>query len=85
MKTNHIPESELLKKLNDAKKLIKVSGKYSHYKNPNQFYTILDLAIDEATENVSVIYQAQYGNKIIFIRSLESFLTKGKFMLQSAK
>lgn len=82
---SHLPESELLEKLNNAKKLIKVDGKYFHYKNPKQFYLILDLAIDETTENVSVIYQAKYGNKIIFIRSLESFLTKGKFMLQSAK
>jgi len=79
MKTDHIPESELLKKLNDAKKLVKVGGKYFHYKNPDQFYIILDLAIDEATENVSVIYQAQYSKKIIFIRTLKSFLTPGKF------
>lgn len=82
MKTDHIPESELLKKLNDAKKLVKVGGKYFHYKNPDQFYIVLDLAIDEATENVSVIYQAQYRKKIIFIRPISNWLTPGKFMLK---
>ena len=79
MKTDHIPESELLKRFNDAQKLVRVGGKYFHYKNPDQFYIVLNLAIDEATENVSVIYQAQYRKKIIFIRTLESFLTPGKF------
>lgn len=85
MKTDHIPESELFKKLNDAKKLVKINGTYFHYKNPTQFYKILNLAIDENTDKVSVIYQALYGKKIIFIRSLDSFLTPGKFVLQSAK
>jgi len=81
MKTDHIPESELSKKLNDAKKLVKVGGTYFHYKNPAQFYKILNLAIDENTESVSVIYQALYGKKIIFIRTLDSFLTPSKFSL----
>jgi len=76
---SHIPESELLKKINEAKKFVKIGGKYFHYKNPDQFYIVLNLAIDENTESVSVIYQALYGKKIVFIRSLDSFLTPGKF------
>lgn len=76
----HISESELLKKLNDAKKLVKVGSKYFHYKNPAQFYKVINLVIDEKTDTVSVAYQALYGKKIIFIRPLKSFLTPSKFI-----
>jgi len=79
----HIPESELFKKLNDAKKLVKIGSKYFHYKNPDQFYIVLNLAIDENTESVSVVYQALYGKKIIFTRPISNWLTPGKFMLKS--
>jgi len=79
--TDHIPESELTKKLNNAKEQVKIGSKYFHYKNPNQFYLILNLAIDEASETVSVIYQSLYGKNIIFVRPLESFLIPGKFTL----
>jgi hypothetical protein len=61
--------------------LVKIKGTYFHYKNHSHFYTVLDLGIDEATEEVSVIYQTHYGKKIIFIRPLKSFLLPGKFTL----
>ena len=74
-----------MERLKTAQKSIKEKGIYYHHKNPKKLYRILHLAIDESTDTVSVVYQALYGKKIIFIRSLDSFLTPGKFMLKSAK
>jgi len=66
---------ELLEaELNDAKSQLKVGGIYCHYKNPERYYKIIGFAVQEATEKICVIYQAQYSKKFTFVRDLDSWL-----------
>ena len=48
-------------------------GIYKHYKNPDHEYIILGEGMYENTEELVVIYQAQYGEKQIFVRPLDQF------------
>lgn len=71
---SHPPEEETLKLLAEAGKKVIVDSIYFHYKNPQNTYRVLHLALQEATDKVCVIYQAQYGSKLIFVRDLDSWL-----------
>lgn len=44
---------------------------YYHYKSPYKKYKVLLVALDEETEEPVVIYQAQYGNNLIWARKLK--------------
>lgn len=66
---------ELEEKLKEASKKVKVGGRYWHFKNPDHFYTVVSLGIQEATENVCVLYKAEYAD-ITFVRDLESWISK---------
>jgi hypothetical protein len=68
----HISEEELASKLVEATKRVTVGAQYRHYKN--KLYKVLGFAILEATNEVGVIYQAQYGHNLIFIRPLTAWL-----------
>lgn len=72
----HKTQGVLIKDLEQAAKLVKVGGQYLHYKNPDKAYKVIGLAIMEADETVCVIYHAQYGEKLIFVRPLTSWLDK---------
>lgn len=67
-----LSEEELSNKLKDATRRVIVGATYRHYKN--QLYAVLDLAILEATNEICVIYQANYGDKLTFIRPLADWL-----------
>jgi len=71
---SHTSEEETQKLLDKTGKKITIGGIYSHYKNPQNTYKVLNLAIQEATEKVCVIYQAQYGRKLIWVRDLDNWL-----------
>ena len=47
-----------------------VNELYYHYKRPDRYYRVLNIGIDKETEKVVVIYQAQYGNNLVFVRSI---------------
>lgn len=67
------PESELLKRLEDARKRIPVGSRYTHYKRPDRAYVIRDHALHEASESPLVVYEACYGKGLVFARTLENF------------
>ena len=69
------PQEQLKKEIEEAKTKVEVGAKYFHYKHPDQFYKVLLIAIIEATETVSLIYQAEYGEKLIWVRPLSEFLS----------
>lgn len=46
-------------------------GKYRHYKN--KFYRVLGVAIYSETLEELVIYQALYGEELIWVRPLDMF------------
>ena len=70
----HVPLEELAKRIEDAKMEVEVGARYVHYKDPTKEYVITELAILEAAEEVAVVYQAQYDERVSFIRPLSSFV-----------
>lgn len=63
-------EAALKKLLDAAKEQISVGETYQHYRG--NLYKVLDIGIftEDATE-VGVVYQAQYGQRLVFIRPLK--------------
>jgi len=72
----HKPQDELVNKLEQAKEAVAVGGVYQHYKQPDKSYKVLHLAITESDDELCVIYQAQYEERLIFVRPLKSWLDK---------
>lgn len=70
----HKSSEILLDELRAAAAKVKVGGLYYHYKNPDLNYKVLRLAIVEADDSICVIYEAQYGEKLVFVRPLDSWL-----------
>lgn len=66
--------TEFKNKLADLATRVPIGSRYYHYKNPNRFYTVVAHGIIEATEEPAVSYQADYDDKIIWIRPLSVFL-----------
>ncbi len=74
----HKKQIELLSDLEKLQALVKVGDKYFHYKHPDQFYTIIAVAFIEATEELAVVYKAEYGDKITWVRTENEFFAKVK-------
>lgn len=72
----HKSQEILNKELEKAAKKVKVDGLYYHYKNPKLDYRVLKLAITETNDSICVIYEAQYENKLVFVRTLDSWLDR---------
>lgn len=70
----HIEESELRARLTEAETLVPTGSRYYHYKNEAHTYLITGFAILEANDEVGVLYKAEYGEHITYIRPLSSFL-----------
>lgn len=70
----HKSHETLLGELEKAAIKVHVGGLYYHCKNPKLNYKVLRLAITEADDTVCVIYEAQYGDRLVFVRSLDSWL-----------
>lgn len=71
---NHIPQKKLSEQIESAKQKVRVGGLYSHYKSDDKLYSVLMVAILEANDELCVIYQAQYDEKLTFVRPLSSWL-----------
>ena len=72
----HKSQDILIKELEKGYLKVKINGLYYHYKNPKNIYKVITLAITESNDSLSVIYEAQYGDKLIFVRPLISWLDK---------
>lgn len=70
--SDHKPDSVLLEELASAAKQITVGGKYRHYKNKD--YTVLELATNEADNELYVVYRAEYGARLLFLRPVRVWL-----------
>ena len=69
----HIPESELIERLESAKKLVEVGARYRHSKTGLEV-TVLYIGLIEDDEEPAVIYQHEEGEKIIWVREVEEFV-----------
>jgi hypothetical protein len=74
----HHSEEELQQLLISAASQVVEGGLYYHYKHPDKLYKVLKLAITEADNLPCVIYEAQYGSRIVFVRPLTSWLEKAQ-------
>lgn len=66
----------LTKKIQSARLLVKKNGRYYHYKTPNKYYKVLDIALQENTENPCVIYCQIDNPEIIWVRDLNVWCEK---------
>jgi hypothetical protein len=72
----HRPLAELTKDMAAAAGQVRVGAKYAHYKHPEQPYTVIGLAILEATDGVAVLYGVEENNEqVTFIRPLDDWLS----------
>lgn len=65
---------DLKNKVEKAKQQIEVGGRYVHFKDSKKIYIVRDIAILESTEEVVVTYQAEYGDRLTFVRPASSWL-----------
>lgn len=71
---SHKSHEDIEQEIQEAQTIIKIGGIYSHYKNPKNLYKVISLGTQEATDKICVIYQAEYDNKLIFVRDVDSWL-----------
>lgn len=53
---------------------IKIKGIYRHFKG--MYYLVEDIAYDSETMEQVVVYRQLYGDKKLFVRNLEMFLSE---------
>lgn len=73
MGAGKLSSEELSLLLANAGQKVEVGALYLHYKQDDR-YTVLDLAIHESDDEVMVVYRADYGDRVVFVRSLRSWL-----------
>lgn len=74
MGKTHKEQLELAKEIEGAKLKITVGAQYWHYKSREKVYKVIGLAFLEANNELCVIYQAQYDQKLTFLRPLTIWL-----------
>lgn len=74
MGRTHKEQISLTKEIEAAKAKVAIGAEYWHYKSKDKVYKVVDLGFLEASDELCVIYQAQYGEKLTFIRPLQSWL-----------
>jgi len=67
-------EKDLLKQLQDAKAVVEIGATYRHYKSADMTYVVKDIVFQEADMQPCVIYQAQYGLGLTFLRPVSVWL-----------
>jgi hypothetical protein len=76
MGKTHDEQEALAKQIEDAKTLATIGGHYRHYKGADKIYEVIGLGFIEATDELCVIYQAQYGERLTFLRPLTIWLER---------
>jgi len=72
----HKEQLELKQELEDAKTKITVGAQYLHHKSRNKVYEVIGLGFLESNNELCVIYQAYYGERLTFLRPLAIWLEK---------
>lgn len=65
-------QEELAARLDEAKTKVQVGARYEHYKK--LLYKVLHLALREEDCEPCVVYQTEYGEHIIYIRTVQNWL-----------
>jgi hypothetical protein len=75
---SHTSLTEIQSKRAQTQQMVEIGGHYYHHRNPQLLYKVIDIGIQEATEKVCVIYKALYGDGIIWVRDLDSWLAEAE-------
>ncbi len=81
----HKNHKKLIIEMAQAEKSVTVGATYYHYKKVDQFYRVVGIAILEATDELCVIYQAEYDKRLTFVRPLASWLETVEFNGQTVE
>jgi hypothetical protein len=65
--TSHI---ELAGRTAAAQTEVKVGELYYHWRNPGQHYSVLNVGVNEADEQIVVVYELQADKPIVWVRPL---------------
>ena len=76
MGKTHVEQLVLAKQIEEAKKKVSIGADYQHYKGREKVYKVLGFGFTEANDELCVIYQAQYGEKLTFLRPLTIWLER---------
>jgi hypothetical protein len=74
MGKTHVEQLVLAKEIEQAKAKVTIGVKYWHYKGRDKVYEVIGLGFLEATDELCVIYRAEYGERLTFLRPLNSWL-----------
>lgn len=70
----HSSESELLEKLSQVN--VRPGELYYHNSDPTKHYKILNIALEESSESPQVIYQALYGERLVWARNYNNWIAQ---------
>lgn len=75
-------QADLMREVELAKTKVTIGKLYCHYKSKDNTYRVLGFGFLETNNELCVIYQAQYGERVTFLRPLtvwlESVESEGK-------
>lgn len=74
MGRTHKEQLDLRQQVQKAQSIVTIGAKYQHHKSRDKIYTVTGLGFLEATDELCVIYQAQYGERLTFVRPLSVWL-----------
>jgi hypothetical protein len=69
----HRSQEELAQIIAEVTADVKVGDRFVHYKSPDLFYRIIDIALREADETPCVVYKAEYGEQISYVRPYDDW------------
>ncbi len=73
MGMEHKPGEQIVSDIEFASKQIEVGVRYSHYKDPSKVYLVIGFGTLEATDELCVLYQAEYSPGLTFIRPVNQW------------
>jgi len=71
---SNISQKLLADKLAEAAKEVVIGARYKHYKD--RYYRVVAIALNEETLEPCVVYQAEYDEKLTWIRPISDWLTE---------
>ena len=67
---------DLANRIKEAEQRVSVDSIYTHYSDAEKLYKVLAVAILEETEEPCVVYQALYGNGLIWVRYVSAWCAR---------
>lgn len=82
-------EVSLVDRIQEAEKQVRVGETYVHYRSKDKKYKVIAVGLLEANEEPCVVYQALYGDHLVWIRAVKVFVEyvdfEGKQVLRFQK